>query len=96
MTLLQKKTLVGLFSLISLFLTVSLVSAQVPPKEILIGGTISLTGRFATIVGPFQKFLDNYASLVNERGGVSVKEFNKKLPIRFIIYDDKSDQATSQ
>ena len=76
-------------------ITAPLVSAQAP-KEILIGGTISLTGRFTTMVGPFQKLAESWASLVNKRGGVFVKEYNKKIPIRFIIYDDASDQATSQ
>lgn len=92
----MKRKLISVFSLVLIMLTVSLVSAQVPPKEILIGGTISITGRFATIVGPFQKLAESWASLVNERGGIFVKEYNKKLPIHFIIYDDKSDQATSQ
>ena len=78
-----------------LLLTAPLASAQAP-KEILIGGTISLTGRFTTMVGPFKKLAESWASLVNERGGILVKEYNKKIPIRFIIYDDASDQATSQ
>jgi branched-chain amino acid transport system substrate-binding protein len=79
-----------------LVMLVSLANAQTPPKEILVGGTISLSGRFTTMVGPFQKLAENWAALVNERGGVFVKEYNKKLPLKFIIYDDKSDQATSQ
>lgn len=91
----KTKTYILVFSLVFV-LPISLVSAQIPPKEILIGGTMSYTGRFTTIVGPFQKFDNNWVALVNERGGIFVKEFNKKLPIRFIMYDDKSDQATSQ
>ncbi len=79
-----------------MLLTTSLTIAQTPPKEILIGGTISLSGRFTTMVGPFQKLAENWGTLVNEKGGIFVKEYNKKLPVRFIIYDDKSDQATSQ
>lgn len=81
-------------SLIVLALTASL-TAQTPPKEILIGGSISLTGRFSTMVAPFQKFDNACAALVNERGGILVKEYGKKLPIRHVLFDDKSDQATS-
>jgi len=92
----KTKALIWIGSLALILLIVSSVSAQTPPKEILIGGTISLSGRFTTMVGPFKKLADYWASLVNERGGVFVKEYNKKLPIRFIIYDDTSDQATSQ
>lgn len=73
----------------------SLTSAQ-PPKEIVIGGTISVTGRFSTIVGPFKKLAEAWEKQVNDRGGIFVKETNKKLPVRFIIYDDASDQANSQ
>ena len=93
----KTKIYLSIFSLtFILLLPISLVSGQAPPKEILIGGTMSLTGRFTSIVGPFQKFDNSFASLVNERGGIFVKEYNKKLPLRYIIYDDKSDQATSQ
>jgi branched-chain amino acid transport system substrate-binding protein len=73
----------------------SLTNAQ-PPKEILIGGTVSVTGRFSTIVGPFKKLAEAWEKQVNDRGGIFVKEYNKKLPIHFIIYDDASDQANSQ
>jgi branched-chain amino acid transport system substrate-binding protein len=80
---------------LGLFVITASSSAQVPPKEILVGGSISLTGRFATMVAPFQKFDNACAAIVNERGGIFIKEYNRKLPIRYIIYDDKSDQATS-
>ena len=91
----RTKALIQIFLVASVLLSISLARAQVPPKEILVGGTISLTGRFATMVGPFKKLAESWGSLVNERGGIFVKEYNKKLPVRFIIYDDKSDQATS-
>lgn len=91
----KSKIFLSIFCLVLAFLMVPLANAQAP-KEILIGGTISVTGRFATIVGPFQKLAESWALLVNQRGGIFVKEYNRKLPIRLIIYDDKSDQATSQ
>jgi len=91
----KRKFFISLLSLVLLLLATTLVCAQAP-KEILIGGTISVTGRFSTIVGPFKKLAETWEKQVNDRGGIFVKEYNKKLPIRFIIEDDKSDQATSQ
>ncbi|HLD29535.1 MAG TPA: ABC transporter substrate-binding protein, partial [bacterium] len=91
----KTKVLISIFLLFLTLCVVPLASAQAP-KEILVGGTISLSGRFTTMVGPFKKLAENWAALVNERGGIFVKEYNKKLPLRFIIEDDKSDQATSQ
>lgn len=93
--LVKKQLMISLLATGFILMTTTFAMAQAP-KEILIGGTISLSGRFTTMVGPFKKLAENWASLVNERGGIFVKEYNKKLPVRFIIYDDKSDQATSQ
>jgi hypothetical protein len=44
------------------------------PKEIKIGATIALSGRFKGIVGTFDKLGDEWAGLVNERGGIYVKQ----------------------
>lgn len=64
-------------------------------KEIVIGGTISETGRFASDVKPWPKLMNTWAEMINERGGLWVKSEKKRLPVRFVLYDDKSDQATS-
>jgi ABC-type branched-subunit amino acid transport system substrate-binding protein len=60
------------------------------PQEIKIGATLALSGRFKGIVGTFDKLGNEWAGLVNERGGIYVKEYNKKLPLKFEIYDDAS------
>ncbi|MBC8176451.1 MAG: ABC transporter substrate-binding protein [Desulfobacteraceae bacterium] len=60
------------------------------PKEIKIGATIALSGRFKGIVGTFKTLGNEWAGLINERGGIYVKEYGKKLPIKFEIYDDAS------
>ncbi|MBL7226053.1 MAG: amino acid ABC transporter substrate-binding protein [Proteobacteria bacterium] len=65
------------------------------PKEILVGGTISVTGPLSKIVGPFKKLASSWQDLINEQGGIWVRDYKKRLPVRFITYDDKSDQATS-
>src|SRR5262249_10318636 len=61
-------------------------------KEIKIGGTMAITGNFAVEWGPKAKqFMEEWAALMNERGGVFVKEANAKLPIKLIVYDDGSN-----
>jgi branched-chain amino acid transport system substrate-binding protein len=61
-------------------------------KEIKIGGTMAVTGNFAVEWGPKAKqFMEEWATMMNERGGVFVKEANAKLPIKLIVYDDGSN-----
>ncbi len=60
------------------------------PKEIKIGATLALSGRFKGIVGNFEKLGNEWAGLINERGGIYVKEYGKLLPVKFEIYDDAS------
>lgn len=60
------------------------------PKEIRIGATLALSGRFKGIVGEFKKLGNAWTDLINERGGIYVKEYDKKIPIKFVIYDDGS------
>lgn len=77
------------------FASIKTASAA-PPKEIRIGATISMSGKFSTEVGPFKKLMDAYASAVNHRGGIYVKEADARLPIKFVVYDDKSDGPTAR
>jgi branched-chain amino acid transport system substrate-binding protein len=69
--------------------------AQGTPKEIVIGGTISQSGPLQGIVAPFVKLAKAWEDRVNARGGIPMKAYGKSLPIRFVIYDDKSDPATT-
>jgi len=51
---------------------------------------------FAVDVGTFDKMVKAWENYVNtKQGGLFVKTYNKKLPVRTIVYDDKSDQATA-
>jgi branched-chain amino acid transport system substrate-binding protein len=65
------------------------------PGEILIGATLPLSGRFTPMAGTFDRLCHSWAKLVNANGGLAVKAYGKKLPVRFIIYDDKSEPAES-
>ena len=62
------------------------------PEAILIGGTIAQSGPMSAEVGPFKKMMDAWADMVNEKGGLFVKAYGKKLPIKFVVYDDASKQ----
>ncbi|OPY01664.1 MAG: Leucine-, isoleucine-, valine-, threonine-, and alanine-binding protein precursor [Syntrophorhabdus sp. PtaB.Bin184] len=77
-----------------LFSFVSAVAlAQEAPKSIKIGASISLTGRFAA--GGID-VADGYKLAVkhiNDKGGILVKQFNKKIPVELVIYDDESDPS---
>jgi len=69
--------------------------AQGAPSEIRIGGTISQSGTFQAIVGPFHKLMTTWADRVNAKGGIFLKQYNKSLPIKMFLYDDKSEPATA-
>jgi branched-chain amino acid transport system substrate-binding protein len=65
------------------------------PETILIGGTIAQSGPMSAEVGPFKKLMDAWAEIVNEKGGIHVKAFGKKIPLRFVLYDDASKQENA-
>jgi len=69
--------------------------AQETPTEIRIGGTISESGIYQAIGGPFGKLGQAWADRVNARGGIFLKQYNKSLPIKLIVYDDKSEATTA-
>ncbi len=61
------------------------------PASIKVGASIALTGKFA---GGGVDVADGYKIAmkhINENGGIYVKEYDKKIPIEIIIYDDESD-----
>jgi len=60
-------------------------------EEIRLGGTISLTGPFASFGREGKIIYTMAVDDINKEGGIYVKELGKKLPVRLIIYDDESD-----
>jgi branched-chain amino acid transport system substrate-binding protein len=86
----KKGLILCLGLLIAFTMVASDLALAAEPKEIVIGSTLALSGRFKGIVGEFDKLANAWTDLVNERGGIYVKEYGKKLPIRFVIYDDAS------
>ncbi|MGD0662045.1 MAG: amino acid ABC transporter substrate-binding protein [Syntrophorhabdales bacterium] len=82
-----------LFSFVVFPLTAS--SAPKAKTEIVVGMSRPLSGWNAQIGdSAYRPVYETWVKEVNAQGGVFVKEYNKKLPIRLIIYDDKSDVGT--
>src|SRR5262245_31718652 len=60
------------------------------PSEIRVGATVAVTGPASAEVGHFKKMMELWAETINAQGGVMLKEYGKKLPIKMIVYDDTS------
>lgn len=67
-----------------------------PEKDkIVVGMSRPLTGWNATIGdSAFRPIYETWVDEVNADGGVYVAEYDKKLPIELLVYDDKSDVGT--
>src|SRR5665213_3720624 len=65
------------------------------PAEIKIGTLYASAGRFASISMPVYSALKLWADQKNADGGVFVKAFDKKIPVKLISYDDQSNTATA-
>jgi len=77
---------------------VSFGIAGVPARAqnvIKIGATAPITGALSSIYSIQGKLWDAWTQAQNEAGGIYVKSLNKKLPIKIIYYDDKSDPKVS-
>ena len=62
---------------------------------IVLGTTISDTGSASTLTGGWHKMTEVFADEINKQGGIFVKSCNKKLPLKFVIYDDQSNPSTA-
>ena len=83
-----------LLSLVSFAIPVG-AHAQTAPAEIKIGSLHASSGPFASISMPVYYTLKMWIDQKNAEGGVFVKPYNKKIPIKFISYDDQSSTATA-
>jgi branched-chain amino acid transport system substrate-binding protein len=78
---------------VALVLAVQPAHAAKERREIVIGAPLSLSGVQAAVV-MHQKFAyERAVADVNKNGGIFVKEYNKKLPVRLVIVDDQSQET---
>jgi len=61
------------------------------PKSIVIGAIVSLTGAEAQTGEPSKYGYQLGVDMVNESGGVFVKEYGKKIPLELVVLDQESD-----
>ena len=65
------------------------------PAEIKLGTLYASAGRYASISLPVHYGLKLWIDQKNAEGGVYVKAFDKKIPLKLIAYDDQSNTATA-
>ncbi len=66
-------------------------AAPQAPDAIKLGCTLALTGRFAANGIEVKDGYEIAVQHINEDGGIFIKEYGKKLPVKLIMYDDESD-----
>jgi branched-chain amino acid transport system substrate-binding protein len=71
-------------------------AAPSAPSEIVIGAALPLTGEESRVGTYFKAAYELAIKEVNDSGGIFLKDYNKKVPVRLIVYDDKTDPATSR
>jgi branched-chain amino acid transport system substrate-binding protein len=75
-------------------LSLALIPRQAPAKdkeEILIGAHVPLSG-LGSLVGRDQKWAyDKAVEDINKAGGIFVREYGRKLPVKLVVTDDESD-----
>jgi branched-chain amino acid transport system substrate-binding protein len=92
----MKKTMKMMLGVLFFCFLVSLIWTVQPtvakePEEILIGAHVPITG-IGSMVGIDQKWTYEQAVAdINKEGGIYVKEYDKKLPVKLIVLDDESD-----
>ena len=59
-------------------------------SEIVIGYSISLTGRFSDGGTETHRGYQLWAEEINKQGGITVKDLGMKLPVKLVYYDDSS------
>src|SRR6201986_5166623 len=65
------------------------------PAEIKIGTLYASSGRYASISMPVFNGLKLWADQKNDDGGVYVKAFDKKIPVKPVAYDDHSNTGAA-
>lgn len=81
--------------LLALFAAAPASRAVEAPAEIKLGTLYAASGRYASISMPVHNGLKLWIAQKNAEGGVFVKAFEKKIPIKLVAYDDQSNTATA-
>ncbi|TET89943.1 MAG: branched-chain amino acid ABC transporter substrate-binding protein [Desulfobacteraceae bacterium] len=60
-----------------------------------VGFSMSLTGKYAPGAAGQMQSYQLWEETVNKQGGIYVKKYGKKLPVKLVYYDDKSETGTA-
>ncbi len=85
----------ALLGLAGIGLSAGMALAQPVPSELKIGHLYASSGPYASTSMPVYDGLRLWVDQTNSAGGVFVKPFGKRIPIRLIAYDDQSSTATA-
>ena len=85
----------SIFAALLASVTTAGVQAADAPAEIKLGTLYASSGRYASISMPVHDGLKLWIDQKNAEGGVYVKAFDKKIPIKLVAYDDQSSTATA-
>ncbi len=88
-------TRTSILALLAALLTASAASAAAPPAELKIGTVYASSGRYASISMPVHYGLKLWVERMNAQGGVYVKAFDRKIPLKLVAYDDQSNTGTA-
>ena len=83
---------------LSLGLVIAGVSCSSPAPSgpaLILGAAIPSSGKHAKAGGLFKQGYELAVREKNESGGVSIRATGQRLPVRLVLYDDKSDAATT-
>ena len=69
--------------------------AATAPSVIKIGTLYASTGTFEVTSQGQYEGLKYWAAQVNKAGGIFVKAYNKKIPVKIVAYDDQSSTSTA-
>jgi branched-chain amino acid transport system substrate-binding protein len=78
-----------------LFISLCFISGAIAKDKIQIGFSMSLTGIYAPAAEGEMQAYQLWLEDTNKKGGIFVKEFNKRLPVEFVYYDDASSTDTA-
>jgi branched-chain amino acid transport system substrate-binding protein len=85
----------SIFAALLVSATTFAAQAAEAPAEIKLGTLYASSGRYASISMPVHYGLKLWIEQKNAEGGVYVKAFHKKIPLKLVAYDDQSNTATA-
>ena len=93
-----KRLSIVIISTLAVFLMVLCVSniSMAEPKSIRVSGVISMTGPMAGNGIQLHEAYQILTDKINASGGLYIKEYDKKLPIEYRLFDDESKGTNTQ